>query len=251
MRPIGSNVAYQKLLRQEAGVRALLRTEILREFFWPIKEFVSSTQFKLTGDATALLAALSQISISTRTIDTAFTINTVNFTGTETEIELSAGTIVSTDVGAKVSRVYDISDKLLKQSLGDLSESIESSTLNLFVSSSFNCKLDNDDRYLLNSEEEQGILWTQTELLEIASLTETTISFTNCRLKTDFKGGVLTGFSGDAEGKEYPVKISGVSSVEVIGTLVTDGAEIGDLFLVSSATNLYLKVFCGIQDVNF
>lgn len=248
MRPGGTDADYLSLLKRESGVKILSEVEILSEYYWPIKQIDSSTQFRVAGDATALFEAGSSIQLSTKKFSETEDIQSVSFSIPETIFTLSSGSVSASDLGGRVSRIYRVSDRILKESLGDISESIEGSTLNLFQSSTFSCKLDNSDRYLLDGKQDTGILWSGAELLESTSMTETQITFANCVLKPNcFKGGVLTILSGVAKNREYPVLSNTPIVVLIDGTLLTDGATVGDSFLVSLGLWFNLKFYAGLK----
>lgn len=248
MRPGGTDADYLSLLQREAGVKILTDVEILSEYYWPITQVDSSTQFRVAGDATALFVSGSSIQLSTKKFSEIEVIQSVTFSASETIFVLSSGSVSSSDLGARVSRIYRVSDRVLKESLGDVSESIEGSTLNLFQSSTLNCKLDNSDQYFLNAKQSTGILWNGSELLESAAITETQVTFTNCTLAVNsFKGGVLTVLSGNAKNREYPVLSNADSVVLIVGALLTDGAVVGDSFLVSLGIWFSLKFYAGLR----
>ncbi len=234
-------------MRRESGVEILFDTEILRECYWPITQIDSST-FRVVGDVTGLFADGCSIQLSTKTFAITEVVETVTYSASETTFVLSSGSVTSADDGARVSRIFLVTDLVLKDTLGDVQESIEGSTLNLFQASTFNCKLDNSDKYFLDTELSTGILWNGAEFLESTVLTETQITFTNISLTANvFKGGVLTILSGDAKNREYPVISNGTGTVTVIGTLLADGAVVGDSFLVSLGVWFGLKFYAGLR----
>lgn len=248
MRPGGTNTDYLKLLRRESGVKILFEVEILSEYYWPITQIDSSTQFRVAGDATALFGSGDPIQLSSKRFSETEVLQSVFFSTSETILILSSGSVSDSDLGARISKIYRVSDRVLKESMGDVSESIEGSTLNLFQSSTFNCKLDNSDQYFLNAKQNAGILWNGSELLESTAVTETLVTFTNSVLVADvFKGGVLTILSGDAKNREYPVLSNTAGTVSIVGTLLTDGATVGDSFLVSLGIWFNLKFYAGLK----
>jgi len=235
-------------MRKESGVEIISDVEILREGYWPITQVDSSTQFRVAGDATALFVSGNSIQLSTKKFSETEVILSVTFSTSETIFVLSSGSVSASDLGARVSRIFLVSDRILKESMGDVSESIEGSTLNLFQSSTFNCKLDNADKYFLDAELNTGILWNGAELLESTAIAETQVTFTNCTLIVNvFKGGVLTVLSGDGKNREYPILSNTSGAVVVVGTLLTDGASVGDAFLVSLGVWFNLKFYAGLR----
>lgn len=241
-------VSYTELVTLESGIQILTGLEILKEYYWPIIQIDSATQFRVNGDATGWFAAGNSIQLSSNKYSVIEVIDSITFSTPETIFVLSSGSVSSLDLDARVSRIYQVSDRILKKSLGDLSEAFEGSTLNAFQSSSFNCKLDNSDQWLLNTKGDSGILWNVSELLTATVVTETVITFTNCTLTANtLKGGVLTVLSGDAKNLEYPVILNTTGTVTVVGTLATDGVAIGDSQLVNSGAWFNLKFYAGLR----
>lgn len=241
-------LTYPELVTLESGIQILTDLEILKEYYWPITQIDSATQFRVNGDATGWFAAGNPIQLSSKKYSETEIIQSVTFSTPETIFVLSSGSVSSLDLSARISRIYRVSDRILKKSLGDLSEAFEGSTLNSFQSSSFNCKLDNSDQWLLNTKGNSGILWNESELLTATAVIETVITFTNCVLTTNvFKGGVLAVLSGDAKNLEYPVISNSADTVTIIGTLITDGVTVGDSLLVSLGAWFNLKFYTGLR----
>lgn len=252
MRPVGTDPTFLALLSKDSGVRMLFGAEILKEYYWPLI-YVNGFQFYLKGNATDWFKLGNNIQLSSQKYSEVQVISAISFSGTQTLITISGGFAIlsSVDAGAKISRIYRVSDRILQESFGDISEDIEGATLNLFQSSNFNCKLDNSDQWLLNEKMSSGILWTGSEILTATSITETQIDFTNITLSENvFKGGVLTVLSGNAKNNEYPVLSNTTTTATITGTMVSDGVRIGDSLLISLGAGFNFKLYIGLRQLS-
>ena len=254
MKSAGTDPTYLDLVGKDSGVKMLFGAEILKEYYWPIVTVYSSTQFAVSGDATSIFSPGDTIQLSSRKYSDVHVIDTVMYSlvSPVTNFILSSGTVSAEDLNATISKVYHVSERILQDSLGDVFEAIEGTTLNAFQASSFNFKLDNSDQELLNEKTDTGILWSGAELLEVTVVTETQIDFTNITLSTNaFKGGVLTVLSGNAKNLKYSIFSNTITTATVIdtSTMSSDGVAVGDSVLISSGVEFNLKFYIGLRQL--
>jgi len=130
------------------------RVELLKQFNGAITERVSSTQIKVFGDATAILAVGDTFVIPLNEFSGNHVVTTRAYAGSETTITCSESNFAASGlVGLHIAKRYTVSggneERLVE--MGEIRFEIEGETLNAFTASDVELTFWNSDGYFANS----------------------------------------------------------------------------------------------------
>lgn len=131
---------------------------IFEQWDGEITSVVSTTEIKVSGDATSFFSNDDIVFCPTKDYTTEVTINSnPSYSAGETTLQFTSASFVSTDVGKHIALRINITRKITEDGFGDVIQQIEGSELFEFDSGKMDVILDNKDGHF-HSSDKTGIL---------------------------------------------------------------------------------------------